>query len=43
MGFKKWNLEKVNKNNKQFQNYINKIEKQVRIEKTSTTYSRFTS
>lgn len=33
IGFKKWNLEKVNKNNKQFQNYINKIEKQVRLEK----------
>jgi hypothetical protein len=33
IGFKKWNLEKVNKNNKQFQSYINKIEKQVRIEK----------
>lgn len=33
IGFKKWNLEKVNKSNKQFQSYINKIEKQVRIEK----------
>lgn len=33
IGFKKWNLDKVIKNNKQFQTYINKIEKQVRIEK----------
>ena len=33
IGFKKWDREKVMKNNKQFQTYINKIEKQVRIEK----------
>ena len=33
IGFKKWNLEKVIKNDKQFKSYLNKIEKQVRIEK----------
>lgn len=33
IGFKKWNIEKVLKNEKGFTSYINKIEKQVRIEK----------
>jgi hypothetical protein len=33
IGFKKWNLEKVIKNDKQFKSYLKKIEKQVRIEK----------
>lgn len=33
IGFKKWYLEEVNKNNNKFKKYINKIEKQVRIEK----------
>tara|TARA_B100001094_G_scaffold250144_2_gene247629 strand:+ start:4752 stop:5885 length:1134 start_codon:yes stop_codon:yes gene_type:complete len=33
IGFKKWELEKVTMNNKQFTKYIEKIEKQVRIEK----------
>ena len=33
IGFKKWDLNKILKNDKQFVNYIRKIEKQVRIEK----------
>ena len=32
-GFKKWDLQKVVKNDKQFKSYLKKIEKQVRIEK----------
>lgn len=33
IGFKKWDLEKIIKNDKQFKSYLKKIEKQVRIEK----------
>ena len=33
IGFKKWNIDKVLKSDKGFTSYINKIEKQVRIEK----------
>ena len=33
IGFKKWDLQKVIKNDKQFKSYLKKIEKQVRIEK----------
>ena len=43
IGFKKWDLQKVLKNDKQFKTYLKKIEKQVRIEKPLLISSRFCS
>ena len=41
IGFKKWDLNKIFKNNKQFSTYIKKIEKQVRIEKPLLLAQKF--
>ena len=41
IGFKKWDLEKVLKNDKQFKSYVKKIEKQVRIEKPLLLVQKF--
>lgn len=41
IGFKKWNLDSVVKNDKQFKSYLKKIEKQVRIEKPLLLVQKF--
>lgn len=41
IGFKKWDLQKVQKNHKSFSSYIKKIQDQVRIEKPLLLVQRF--
>lgn len=43
IGFKKWDLQKVLKNDKQFKIYLGKIEKQVRLEKPLLLVQNFVS